>query len=246
MNIALLGYGKMGKEIEQIALQRGHTIVLKIDETNLDQLTVENLKRADVAIEFSTPKTVLGNIELCFQAGTPIVVGTTGWYEHFEDVKTKCNTENHSLFHATNFSIGVNITFYINQLLAKIMNGFAEYDVVMEEIHHLQKLDHPSGTAITLAEGIIDNLQRKTKWQGWLNDGTEEKPINTPDGLLIEALREEGIPGTHTVSYISDIDRIDLKHTAFNRKGFATGAVVAAEWIVSRKGVFTMKDMLSF
>ena len=236
----------MGKEIEQIALQRGHSIVLKIDDTNLDQLTVENLKKADVAIEFSTPKTVLGNIDLCFQAGIPIVVGTTGWYDHFNEVKAKSESGNHSLFYATNYSIGVNITFHINEVLARVMKGFNDYDIVMEEIHHLQKLDHPSGTAITLAEGILNNLDRKTRWKEWLNNGTAEKPELNPDHLLIEALREEGVPGTHTVSYISDIDRIDLKHTAFNRKGFATGAVVASEWIVSRKGVYTMKDMLSF
>lgn len=246
MRIALLGYGKMGKEIEQIALQRGHEIVLKINDTNLDELTVENLRKADVAIEFSMPSTVLGNIDLCFQAGTPIVVGTTGWYEQFDNVKDRCEKEGKALFHATNFSIGVNITFHINKVLAKIMNGFGEYNVEMEEIHHTQKLDHPSGTAITLAEGVVENIDRKQGFQAWLNDGTEAKPKVPADVVLIEALREDAVPGTHTVSYISEIDRIDLRHEAFNRKGFATGAVVAAEWLKDKKGIFTMKDLLSF
>ncbi|POY36564.1 4-hydroxy-tetrahydrodipicolinate reductase [Solitalea longa] len=246
MKIALLGYGKMGKEIEQIALQRGHEIVLKVNDTNLEDLTVENLAKADVAIEFSTPFTVLGNIDLCFKASTPIVVGTTGWYAEFDKIKERASTEGNALFHATNFSIGVNITFHINKVLAKIMNGFPGYDVQMEEIHHTQKLDHPSGTAITLAEGVLENLNRKQKYGAWLNDGNEQKPTVSEDTLLIEALRQEAVPGTHTVSYISEIDRIDLRHEAFNRKGFATGAVVAAEWLKDKKGVFTMKDLLSF
>ncbi|UKJ06990.1 4-hydroxy-tetrahydrodipicolinate reductase [Solitalea lacus] len=246
MKIALLGYGKMGKEIEQIALQRGHEIVLKINDTNLEELTVNNLKQADVAIEFSTPSTVIGNIDLCFQAGTPIVVGTTGWYDELDEIASRCISEEKSLFYATNYSIGVNITFHINKVLAKVMNGFTDYDVQMEEIHHTQKLDHPSGTAITLAEGIIGNLDRKTKFEGWLNNGIEQKPNVSTDTLLIEALREDAVPGTHTVTYISEIDRIDLRHEAFNRKGFALGAVVAAEWLKERKGVFTMKDLLSF
>ncbi|MCO4292577.1 4-hydroxy-tetrahydrodipicolinate reductase [Solitalea sp. MAHUQ-68] len=246
MKIALLGYGKMGKEIEQIALQRGHEIVLTINDTNLEDLTIENLSKADVAIEFSTPSTVLSNIDLCFKASTPIVVGTTGWYAEFDKIKERSLTEGKALFHATNFSIGVNITFHINKVLAKIMNAFPEYEVQMEEIHHTQKLDHPSGTAITLAEGVIENLDRKQNYADWLNDGSNEKPEVASDSVLIEALRQEAVPGTHTVSYVSSIDRIDLRHEAFNRKGFATGAVVAAEWLKDKKGVFTMKDMLSF
>ena len=248
MKIALLGYGKMGKTIEKIAIDRNHEIVLKIDQDNTDELTVENLQKADVAIEFSTPHTVLGNIEKCFAAGTPIIVGTTGWYQNLSEVKELCESSNNTLLYGSNFSVGVNIVFYVNQVLAKLMNQFPYYQVQVEEIHHLQKLDSPSGTAITIAEGILDNLDGKKEWVNTLeHDGTREG-ITTlkPDQLLIESHRIENVPGTHTVIYDSEVDMIELKHTAHNRSGFALGAVLAAEWIQNKKGFYSVTAMFDF
>lgn len=232
MKIALLGYGKMGKMIEQIALSRRHEIVLKIDKDNINELTAENLQKADVAIEFSTPSTVLNNIELCFSAGVPIVVGTTGWHNEMEKIKEQCEFNKASLIYGTNFSVGVNIFFHVNKMLARIMNNYPYYEVQVEEIHHTQKLDSPSGTAITIAEGIIDNLESKQNWKNVLvgddHPNTEVTPANE---VLIESLRIESVPGTHTVIYDSEVDTIEFKHTAHNRNGFALGAVLAAEWI---------------
>lgn len=248
MKIALLGYGKMGKMIEQIALERKHEIVLKITEENLYDLTLANLQLADVAIEFSTPHTVLDNIRLCFDAGIPIVVGATGWYNQLQNVKTNCINQNASLIYASNFSVGVNIFFHINKMLAKVMNRFPDYEVQVEEIHHTQKLDAPSGTAITIAEGIIENIPVKEAWtnivSGQINDDSTKTV--TPNQLLIESHRIENVPGTHTVIYDSEVDTIEFKHTAHNRSGFALGAVLAAEWIKDRKGFFTAADLFNF
>ena len=248
MKIALLGYGKMGHIVEKIATDRKHEIVLTIDQDNQDELTPENLAKADVAIEFSTPATVLANIRCCFDAGVPVVVGTTGWYNWLNEVKRQCEEEEQALIFASNFSVGVNVFFYVNKVLAKLMNPYPYYDVQVEEIHHTQKLDSPSGTAITLAEGIIENLDAKNGWANVLTtDGDETSADNVaPDQLLIESFRIDSVPGTHTVLYDSEVDTIELKHTAHNRNGFALGAVIAAEWIQGKKGFFEAKDMFNF
>ena len=237
----------MGKIIEKIATDRKHEIVLKIDHDNLHELTAENLKKADVAIEFTMPGSVLGNIAKCFEAGTPVVVGTTGWYDELENIKQQCEENNNTLLYATNFSVGVNIFFKINKILAKLMNNYPYYDVQVEEIHHTQKLDSPSGTAITIAEGIIENIDAK---KGWLNvlttdDNNTEDNINQNE-LLIESLRIDSVPGTHTVIYDSEVDSIEFKHTAHNRNGFALGAVLAAEWLQDKKGFHSVQDMFNF
>jgi len=248
MKIALLGYGKMGKMVEKIAIDRKHEIVLKIDYDNQHELTSENLQQADVAIEFSTPATVLGNIERCFEAGVPVVVGTTGWYGEFEQVKEECEQSDGAMIYASNFSVGVNVFFYVNRVLAKLMNNYPYYDVQVEEIHHTQKLDAPSGTAITIAEGIIENLNSKKEWVNVLTaDGADaaDENINN-DQLLIESFRIDSVPGTHTVIYDSEVDMIEFKHTAHNRNGFALGAVMAAEWIQGRKGFFSVEEMFDF
>jgi len=244
MKIALLGYGKMGKIIEKIALDRKHEIVLKIDYDNQHELTIENLQKADVAIEFSTPATVLGNIDLCFNAGTPIVVGTTGWHEQLSEIKQRYEGSDKAFMYGTNFSVGVNIFFHINRVLAKVMNQQPFYDVQVEEIHHTQKLDSPSGTAITLAEGIIDNLDDKKNWVNVLTDTNNPADASTNvEDVLIESYRIDSVPGTHTVIYDSEVDTIEIKHTAHNRNGFALGAVLAAEWINGKKGFFSVADM---
>lgn len=243
MKIALLGYGKMGKEIEQQALARKHEIVLIVDENNAASYTLEELSKADVAIEFSTPASAYGNILKCFEANVPIVVGTTGWLDKLNEVKKICTEKKQSLFYASNYSIGVNIFFEINRKLAAIMNTQSQYEVRMEEIHHTQKLDAPSGTAISLANDLIENVERKNKWIC----ETAGHPLSAnPDEVLITALREELVPGTHTVTYDSEVDRIEIKHTAHSRIGFASGAVIAAEWIVGKKGIFGMQDILKF
>ena len=245
MKIALLGYGKMGQIIDQLATDRGHEIVLKIDENTVAELTNENLRKADVAIDFSTPETVLNHIQLCFDAGIPIVVGTTGWYGKLQEVKNSCDAGNKTLLYASNFSIGVNVFFHINKVLAKVMNRYPQYDVQVEEIHHLAKLDSPSGTAMTLAEDIIDELDRKNEWVNELV-GNDKEVILTHDQLLIESHRIEAVPGTHTVIYSSEVDEIEMKHTAHNRAGFALGAVLAAEWLQNRRGFFSVSDMFDF
>jgi 4-hydroxy-tetrahydrodipicolinate reductase len=248
MNIALLGYGKMGKIIEKIATDRKHNIVLKIDYNNLDELTAENLKKADAVIEFSTPGSVLSNINHCFEANVPVVVGTTGWYEHLPEIKEQCLRSNNTLLYASNFSVGVNIFFHVNRVLAKLMNNYPYYDVQVEEIHHTQKLDAPSGTAITIAEGIIENLDSKKDWVNVLtaegNDADDSNIKN--DQLLIESFRIDSVPGTHTVIYDSEVDSIEFKHTAHNRTGFALGAVLAAEWAHNKKGFFSVEEMFDF
>lgn len=248
MNIALLGYGKMGKIIEKIATDRKHNIVLKIDHDNQHELTAENLKQADAVIEFTTPASVLSNIQHCFDAGVPVVVGTTGWYEHLEQIKQNCIESGGTLLYASNFSVGVNIFFHINRKLAKLMNNYPYYDVQVEEIHHTQKLDSPSGTAITIAEGIIDNLDRKKDWMNVLtaegNDADDSSLKN--EQVLIESFRIDSVPGTHTVIYDSEVDTIEFKHTAHNRNGFALGAVLAAEWVHNKKGFFSVQEMFNF
>ena len=244
MKIALLGYGKMGKIIEKIAKDRKHEIVLTIDHDNLHELTAENLQKADAAIEFSTPSTALSNIRKCLDANVPVVVGTTGWYDQIPALKQECEEGNKSMIYASNFSVGVNIFFHVNKVLAKLMNQHPYYDVQVEEIHHVQKLDAPSGTAITIAEGIIDNLEAKQKWVNVLPDadGVTDDNIKT-DEVLIESYRIDSVPGTHTVIYDSEVDTIEIKHTAHNRNGFALGAVLAAEWIKDKKGFYSVADM---
>ncbi len=235
MKIALIGYGKMGREIEGIALKRNHSIVLKIDDTNIGDMNTENLRKADVAIEFSTPHTVLENIKKCFDSQLPVVVGTTGWYDNFEIIKKKCVEQNGTLFHATNFSVGVNLFFKVNSFLAELMNKYKEYDVSMEEIHHIHKLDKPSGTAITLANQILSKVDRKKNW-------SIEK--QNPETLFIKDVREGEVPGTHIIKYQSLIDDIEIMHKAHNRKGFALGAILAAEFVVDKKGIYTMNDLI--
>ena len=244
MKIALLGYGKMGKIIEKIATDRKHEIVLTIDHDNLHDLTAENLQKADVAIEFSTPGTALSNIRHCLNAGVPIVVGTTGWYDEIPALKQECQESNKTMIYASNFSVGVNIFFHVNRVLAKLMNNYPYYDVQVEEIHHVQKLDSPSGTAITIAEGILENLDAKQKWVNVLTDsnGNSDDNVKT-DELLIESHRIDSVPGTHTVIYDSEVDTIEFKHTAHNRNGFALGAVLAAEWIKDKRGFYSVQDM---
>lgn len=235
MKIALLGYGKMGKTIESIALNRGHEIVLKIGEDNLSDLTSVNLKKADVAIEFSTPSTAYDNIQLCFKSEVPVVVGTTGWLDHLDECVSYTQSNNAGLFYASNFSVGVNVFFAINKQLAKLMANY-DYKVEMEEVHHTQKLDAPSGTAITLAEGIIENLPEK---KDWVN---EETSSNQSLGIISK--READVPGTHSIKYSSEIDEIFIEHKAHNRQGFALGAVLAAEFMVGKSGYFGMSDLM--
>jgi 4-hydroxy-tetrahydrodipicolinate reductase len=237
MNIALIGYGKMGKEIEQIAVSKGHSIVLKVDVTNADTYTIEELKKADVAIEFSTPESAIKNIYKCFEANVPVVVGTTGWLGRLEEVSNACKEKKQALFYASNYSIGVNLFFRLNEYLAKLMNNYPAYNVSMEEIHHVHKLDAPSGTAISLASQVIENNEMKKKW---VNSETHNK-----EELGIISKRLDEVPGTHTVTYSSDVDEISMTHIAHNRKGFALGAVIAAEWIKGKTGVFGMKDLMS-
>jgi 4-hydroxy-tetrahydrodipicolinate reductase len=248
MKIALLGYGKMGRIIEKIANDRGHEIVLKIDQDNTHEFTSENLQKADVAIEFSTPHTVLNNIEQCFTAGVPVVVGATGWYSKLPQIKQQCEERDGTMIYASNFSVGVNLFFYVNKVLAKLMNNYPYYDVQVEEIHHTQKMDSPSGTAITIAEGILENLNTKKEWVNVLSaDGTDSSndPVKT-EQLLIESFRIDSVPGTHTVIYDSEVDMIEFKHTAHNRNGFALGAVMAAERIKDKKGFYSVNDMFNF
>lgn len=236
MNIALIGYGKMGKAIEEIAVQKGHSINLKINSKNAHELTDAYLKKADVAIEFSNPQMAVENISVCLEAGIPVVSGTTGWLNDFKKIETLCKEMNGSFLFSSNFSVGVNIFFEINKKLAVLMNQQESYSVKIEETHHTQKKDAPSGTAITLAEGIINNLDRKIKW---LN----EKPAD-PAELEILSKRIDEVPGTHKIIYSSIVDDIEIIHTAHNRKGFARGAVLAAEFLHGKKGIFTMKDVL--
>ena len=242
MNIALIGYGKMGKMIEPIAIARGHEITLKIDVDNLEDFTPAKLKHVDVAIEFTKPETAFANIVRCIEYNIPVVSGSTGWYEHLKEAESICRQRNATMLCASNFSIGVNVLFEINRQLARLMNSFPDYSVNIEETHHTQKLDAPSGTAITLAEGVIGELARINNWK--LHDNNSSC-CRTVDSLLpILAIRRDSVPGTHIVKYSSEIDDIEIIHTAHNRKGFALGAVLAAEYIHDKKGVFSMRDLL--
>ncbi|MGF2412231.1 4-hydroxy-tetrahydrodipicolinate reductase [Ferruginibacter sp.] len=237
MKIALIGYGKMGKAIEEIAVQRNHTAVLKIDINNIDTFTAANLQQCDVAIEFTGPHSAVENISKCLDAGIPVVSGSTGWLEQWPLIKSKCEALNGSLLYASNFSVGVNIFFELNKKLAQLMSNQPDYVVSMEEIHHTQKKDAPSGTAITLAEQILENITIKKKW---INEVAKY-----PNELPIISKRIDPAPGTHSIKYSSAIDDIEIIHTAHSRTGFATGAVLAAEFIAGKKGIYNMRDVLN-
>ncbi len=239
MNIGLIGYGKMGKAIEEVALERGHQIVFKADSTS--PISAEIIATADVAIEFSIPELAVKHIHLAADTNTPIVVGTTGWNSELKEVETYLSAKSGSLIHASNFSIGVNIFFEINKKLAKLLSEHPEYQANITEIHHLQKLDAPSGTAISLANEILNNNDSYLSWVA--GEGTPPHVNNNQLGVT--AIRLPGVPGTHTVKYESEIDTISITHEAHNRKGFALGAVIAAEWILNKQGVFTMEDVLN-
>ena len=232
MKIALLGYGKMGKVIEKIAIDRGHEVVLRIDKG----LTDFDLRIADVAIDFSVPTAAVDNISMALNQNVPVISGTTGWLDSFEEIKILCKKTNGAFIYASNFSLGVNLFFELNRVLATLITPFEDYSVQIEETHHTQKQDAPSGTAITLAEGII----KESSFEGWTLS-----PETAPNKIEIKAKRIEHVPGTHKINYSSDNDSIEITHTAHNRYGFGLGAVVAAEWIIGKKGIFTMKDVLN-
>lgn len=236
MKIALIGYGKMGKAIEEIALEKGHEIVLKIDLENNADFTKENLQRAEAAIEFTGPQSAFENVKKCIEFGVPVVSGSTGWLDKWNEISALCETQNGCLVYSSNYSIGVNLFFELNKQLAKLMEPYSGYDVSMTEIHHTEKKDAPSGTAITLAEQILANLGRKKQW---VNEASL-----TPSDLVITSERIDPAPGTHTIAYSSPIDTIEITHTAHTRKGFASGAVLAAEFANKKNGIFTMKDVL--
>jgi 4-hydroxy-tetrahydrodipicolinate reductase len=238
MNIALIGYGRMGHEIESIAVKRGHNIKLIVDQDNIDELNDVNLKGIDVAIEFSFPDAAYNNITKCLAAKVPVVSGTTGWLKDYENVVICCKKNNTSFLHSSNFSIGVNLLFRLNSELAKLMDRYKDYSVSIEEIHHTKKLDAPSGTAISIAEGIIRNHSSYENWC-FVKDKTDSC-------VPILSIREGIVPGIHTVIWDSEIDTISLKHESKNRKGLALGAVVASEFISSRKGIFTINDVMGF
>ncbi|SFI72135.1 dihydrodipicolinate reductase [Kaistella treverensis] len=231
MKIALVGYGKMGKIIGEIAEKKGHEVVARLNETP----TVENLNNPDVVIEFSNPEVAFENIKICLENQIPVVCGTTGWLDRKSEVEEIAKQNNTAFLYGSNFSLGVNLFFALNEKLAALMKDFSEYQVQMEEIHHTQKKDAPSGTAITLAEGIIKNDSR---FNSWKLEETENKELG------IFALREDDVPGTHSIFYRSEVDEIEIKHTAYNRNGFAVGAVIAAEWIIGKTGNFSMQDVL--
>ena len=231
MKIALLGYGKMGQVIERIALERGHEIVLKKDEFN----TYDGLSTADVAIDFSVPMAAVDNISACFNNNVPVVSGTTGWLDRYDEMIALCKEKNGGFISSSNFSLGVNLFFGLNEYLAKMMANIPGYKVSMEEIHHIHKLDAPSGTAISLAQGVIEN----SNYNNWALENATESDIH------IEAVRTGEVPGTHTVTYDSGIDSIEIKHTAHNREGFALGAVIAAEWLAGKQGIYSMRDVLN-
>lgn len=236
MKIALIGYGKMGHEIEKIALERNHQVICTIDINEDYKFESEEFKSADVAIEFTSPESAFNNYKRAFAAGVAVVSGTTGWLEHLDEIKKECSDNGKTFFYASNFSLGVNLFFALNKKLAKMMSGYSNYDVRMEETHHIHKLDAPSGTAITLAEGILENIDTKSKW---VLDNSESS-----NDLQITSFREGEVPGIHTVIYESDVDSITITHDAKSRKGFAFGAVLAAEFTNGKKGFLGMDDML--
>lgn len=236
MKIGLLGYGKMGHEIEKICIERGHEICWKINIENRDTLTADVLKQADVAIEFTSPHSAPDNIRFCIENKVPVVTGSTGWYAQLPDMKAFCSQHDSALFYASNFSIGVNIFFAVSRYMSSLMDKYPEYKADIEEIHHTQKLDAPSGTAITLAEKTAD---AHSIYGGWANAG-EASNAQIP----ITAIRKDNVPGTHTITWKSEVDKLEFTHEAFNRSGFALGAVKAAEWLAGKKGVYTMDDLL--
>jgi 4-hydroxy-tetrahydrodipicolinate reductase len=236
MKIALIGYGKMGKAIEEIALEKGHEIVLKIDVANGNEFTKENLQRADAAIEFTGPHSAFENVKKCIEYGVPVISGSTGWLDQWNEISAMCETHNGCLVYSSNYSIGVNLFFELNKQLANLMEPYDAYDVQMTEIHHTEKKDAPSGTAITLAEQILSNMGRKNQW-------VNSHSSNATD-LVIISERIDPAPGTHTVTYDSPIDTIEITHTAHTRKGFASGALLAAEFAKNKSGIFTMKEVL--
>lgn len=238
MKIALIGYGKMGKAIEEIALAKGHEVVLKLDISNPQDFTKENLQACDVAIEFTSPHSAVGNLKKCFDAGLPVVCGSTGWLAEWKEILTDCEVNNGALVYASNYSIGVNLFFELNTYLAKLMSKHSDYEVALEEIHHTEKKDSPSGTAITLAEQVLHYITKKKQWVNHISDNLEDLEINSE--------RIDPAPGTHKIKYTSAIDDIEIIHTAHNRKGFAGGAVLAAEFLVGKKGIYNMKQVLGF
>ncbi|MCX6218208.1 4-hydroxy-tetrahydrodipicolinate reductase [Spirosoma sp.] len=242
MNILLLGYGKMGKTIEQIALERGHQIAGRIDADNYADLANLEPDDVDVVIEFSSPESAAENITYCLERNWPVVCGTTGWLNRRPAIEALCERTKGAFFYASNYSIGVNLFFRLNKVLAQFMRNYPSYHVSMTEIHHTEKKDAPSGTAITLAEGVMEQLPTKQRWVS-NEPGKEPVPVGE-DAIEIESLREGTVPGTHTVRYESDVDRIEIKHVAHSRQGFALGAVIAAEWLVGREGIFGMDDLL--
>lgn len=228
----------MGKIIEQLAVENGHEVVLKVNDENLEDFTPANLKKADVAIEFSTPETAFANVTACFRAGLPVVCGTTAWLDKINDARAVCLAENSAFLYTSNFSIGVNIFFAMSRYLARLMNGQPQYDVSIEEVHHTQKIDAPSGTAITLANDVLKSLERKSSWVN--------REAQLPEEVSIISKRIDNVPGTHHVNWSSEVDSIEITHTAHSREGFAAGALAAAQWIIGKKGNFEMTDMLGF
>ncbi|MFN3445018.1 MAG: 4-hydroxy-tetrahydrodipicolinate reductase [Bacteroidia bacterium] len=246
MKIALLGYGKMGKAVEKIALAKGHEIVYKVSLENAFDFMPISLQNVDVAIDFSMPDAAVENINKCFEAKVPLVIGTTGWYDQFDEIKGRCLTEQQSMVYSTNFSVGVNIFFKLNKILAKMMAEQDDYDVMIEEIHHTEKKDHPSGTALTLVNQILAESKMKDSYKGRLiyNENTPSQSLK-PNELLIESKRVADVTGDHFVKYESVIDGIEIRHVAKSRYGFAKGAVMAAEWLIGKKGIYTMEDILN-
>ncbi|MEM9919415.1 MAG: 4-hydroxy-tetrahydrodipicolinate reductase [Bacteroidota bacterium] len=238
MKIALVGYGKMGKTIDRLAVEKGWEVVLRIDLNNRAEFNTQNLQKADVVIEFSRPESAFENISTCLRAGVPVVSGTTGWLDRFEEIKALCKQQKGGFIYASNFSIGVNLFFALNEYLADMMKDHPDYDVDMEEIHHTQKLDAPSGTAITLAQGILAKINAKNQWVN--------HPSDQQTDLSIISKRTDPAPGTHSIRYHSAIDDIQITHTAHSREGFAKGALLAAKWLTGKEGVFEMRNVLGF
>ncbi|MBP3331195.1 MAG: 4-hydroxy-tetrahydrodipicolinate reductase [Tidjanibacter sp.] len=238
MKAAIIGYGKMGREIEKVLIERGHEVTLKIDIDNSSDLNEQNLKDIDVAIEFTSPATAYANVRKCLECGTAVVCGSTGWNDGVQELKEYCRANGGAFFYSSNYSVGMNVMFKLNKILAAIMNSQPEYNVSMEETHHIHKLDSPSGTAVTLAEGIMESVERKTSW---VNQATDKA-----DEIGIISYREGEVPGIHTVIYDSEADTLELKHSAKSRRGLVLGAVLAAEFLQGKQGVFSMDDMLKF
>ena len=240
MKIVILGYGKMGHEVEQVALQRGHEVMYRIDTEQDWYRNIDGIADCDVVIEFSTPATAIANIEKCFELDIPMVVGTTGWYAQLDDIRNRCEREGHTLFYAPNFSIGMNFVFKLNKEMARFAQKY-DYQLDITETHHIHKLDKPSGTAVKLAEDIIEN---NDNYEYWMLDEDVDEQDNDDKMLRVNAIREGEVFGIHEIKALSDCDEITLRHEAFSRKGFATGAVIAAEFIFDKKGVFTMNDII--